>query len=60
MSQVIDDPGEPVPEPMSSRTYSGRFNLRLGEQLHPQARSSAAEQRLSLNQYVIRRLSNAS
>lgn len=60
MTEVLDDlgrAGERVPEPTSSRTYSGKFNLRPGEQLH---RRLAAEQHLSLNQYVVRRLSNAS
>ena len=63
VTQVVDDlldAGEPVPEPMSSRTYSGKFNLRLGEQLHRQLAVEAAEQHLSLNQYVVRRLNNAS
>ncbi len=52
--------GEPVPEPLSSRSYSGKFNLRLGEQLHRRLAIEAAEEHLSLNQYVVRRLNNAS
>lgn len=28
--------GESIPEPLSSRTYSGKFNLRVGERLHRQ------------------------
>ncbi len=63
VTEVLDNlgrAGEPVPEPMSSRTYSGKFNLRLGEQLHRKLAVEAAEQHLSLNQYVVRRLNNAS
>ena len=48
--------GEEVPPPLAERRYSGRFNLRLGPQLHRQLAVSAAEEGLSLNQYVVRRL----
>lgn len=58
--QDLQDNGEPVPEPLSSRSYSGKFNLRVGEQLHRRLAMEAAEEHLSLNQYVIRRLNNAS
>ena len=56
----LADNGEPVPEPLSTRTYSGKFNLRVGESLHRRLALQAAEERLSLNQYVVRRLSEAS
>lgn len=52
--------GEAVPEPLSQRAYSGKFNLRVGESLHRRLAIQAAEERLSLNQYVVRRLSEAS
>lgn len=52
--------GEPIPQPLSARTYSGKFNLRLGESLHRRLALQAAEERLSLNQYVVRRLSEVS
>lgn len=47
---------EPIPEPMSARHYSGKFQLRLGEDLHRRLAMEAAEQHLSLNQYVTRKL----
>lgn len=56
----LEASGEPIPEPLSSRTYSGKFNLRVGQQLHRKLAMAAAEERLSLNQYVVRQLSNAS
>jgi predicted HicB family RNase H-like nuclease len=56
----LQDSGEPVPDPLSSRSYSGKFNLRVGEQLHRKLAIEAAEEHLSLNQYVVRRLNNAS
>ena len=42
---------------MSDRAYSGKFNLRVGEALHRDLAIRAAEERLSLNQYVVRKLS---
>ncbi|MFC5042345.1 toxin-antitoxin system HicB family antitoxin [Ornithinimicrobium kibberense] len=51
---------EPIPDPLSSRSYSGKFNLRVGERLHRQLAIKAAEEHLSLNQYVIRKLGDAS
>ncbi|HEY8720846.1 type II toxin-antitoxin system HicB family antitoxin [Pengzhenrongella sp.] len=56
----LHDSEELVPEPLSSRTYSGKFNLRVGEQLHRRLAMQAAEEHLSLNQYLVRRLTNAS
>jgi predicted HicB family RNase H-like nuclease len=58
--QDLRDNDEPVPEPLASRTYSGKFNLRTGEQLHRRLAMEAAQEHLSLNQYVVRRLTNAS
>jgi predicted HicB family RNase H-like nuclease len=52
--------GEAVPEPLSERSYSGKFNLRVGEGLHRRLATRAAEEHLSLNQYVVQRLSDAS
>ena len=56
----LADSGEPVPEPLSVRSFSGKFNLRVGTQLHRRLAMEAAEEHLSLNQYVVRRLNNAS
>ncbi len=56
----LADEGEAVPEPLSQRSYSGKFNLRVGEGLHRRLAVQAADEHLSLNQYVVRRLSDAS
>lgn len=55
----IAEQGEQVPEPLSERSYSGRFNLRVGESLHRELAIHAAEEGMSLNQYVLRKLSAA-
>ena len=62
VNTVVEDMhrnGEPIPDPLSSRNYSGKFNLRVGERLHRQLAIKAAEEHLSLNQYVIRKLGDA-
>lgn len=59
LGEVIADMqenGEDVPVPLSERTYSGKFNLRLGEKLHREVAAQAAEESLSINQWVVRRL----
>ena len=63
VAEVVRDlagTGGPVPEPLSLRSKSGKFNLRVGEQLHRRLAIEAAEEHLSLNQYVVRRLNDAS
>ena len=55
----LDEQGEQVPQPFAERTYSGRFNLRVGESLHRELAIHAAEDGMSLNQYVLRRLTAA-
>ena len=59
LSDVVVDmsvAGEQVPQPFAERSYSGKFNLRVGELLHRELAMHAAEDGLSLNQYVVRKL----
>lgn len=51
--------GEPVPEPLSERSYSGRFVVRVPAELHRRLAVEAAEQRVSLNRLVSERLARA-
>ena len=53
------DQGEDVPQPFSERSYSGKFNLRVGESLHRRLAMEAAAEQVSINQYVVRRLTAA-
>lgn len=48
--------GEPVPEPLSERAYSGRFVVRVPTELHRRLAIEAAEQHVSLNRLVSERL----
>ncbi len=51
--------GEPIPEPLSERTYSGRFVVRVPADLHRRLAREAAEQHISLNRLVSDRLAHA-
>ncbi|MEV4758870.1 toxin-antitoxin system HicB family antitoxin [Micromonospora sp. NPDC049559] len=55
----MEQQGEEVPEPFAERSYSGKFNVRVGESLHRELAIHAAEDGLSLNQYVLRKLTAA-
>ncbi|WP_405114303.1 type II toxin-antitoxin system HicB family antitoxin [Micromonospora sp. NBC_01405] len=52
----MEEQGEQVPQPFADRHYSGKFNLRVGESLHRELAMQAAEDGMSLNQYVLRKL----
>ncbi|MFF5176595.1 type II toxin-antitoxin system HicB family antitoxin [Micromonospora sp. NPDC000316] len=52
----MEEQGEAVPQPFAERSYSGKFNLRVGESLHRELAIEAAEDGLSLDQYVLRKL----
>ncbi|MGC5333741.1 type II toxin-antitoxin system HicB family antitoxin [Micromonospora sp. DT62] len=59
LREVIEDmqeQGEVVPQPFAERSYSGKFNLRVGGSLHRELAIQAAEDGMSLNQYVLRKL----
>ncbi|MDG9678749.1 toxin-antitoxin system HicB family antitoxin [Micromonospora parva] len=55
----MEQQGEEAPEPFAERSYSGKFNVRVGEDLHRELATHAAEDGLSLNQYVVRKLAAA-
>lgn len=52
----LESNGEPVPEPIATRKYSGRFNVRLPESLHRELAISAAAEGVSLNRLISDRL----
>jgi predicted HicB family RNase H-like nuclease len=49
--------GEPVPEPVAVRQYSGRFMVRIPPELHRRLAIEAAEAGISLNRLVSDKLS---
>lgn len=59
VSTVLEDmaeSGEEAPTPLASRTYSGKFALRIPPEKHRELAIEAAEQHVSLNQLVVSRL----
>lgn len=60
VAEVVDDMernGEPVPQPLSERAYSGKFQVRTTPELHRRLAIEAAEARVSLNRWVNAKLS---
>lgn len=54
----MEEQGEQAPQPLAERSYSGRFNLRVGESLHRKLAIHAAEDGMSLNQYILWKLTS--
>jgi len=50
--------GEPIPEPLCSRRYSGQFVVRIPPEVHRQLALKAAEEHISLNRLVSSKLSS--
>ena len=48
--------GEPIPEPIADRRYSGKFMVRVPPETHRALAVRAAEQGVSMNRLVIARL----
>jgi len=48
----MQDSGEPVPEALADRKYSGEFKLRMPPAKHRELVIHAAEQGVSLNRYI--------
>lgn len=48
--------GEDVPTPLTERQYSGKFVVRTSPALHARLAVEAAEQNVSMNQWVVQKL----
>jgi len=59
ISVALDD-GREIPEPRDPEAFSGRFLLRLPRGLHAELARQAAQEGVSLNQYVATTLAGAS
>jgi predicted HicB family RNase H-like nuclease len=52
---VVEDmsaSGEEIPEPLSEKSYSGKFQVRITPERHRMLTIEAAEQKVSLNRYI--------
>lgn len=49
--------GDPIPEPVGNKNYSGKFVVRIPKSLHKKLAIEAEQEGISLNQYAIYKLS---
>jgi predicted RNase H-like HicB family nuclease len=62
VSCVVEDmqeQGEPVPEPLSVRSYSGQVDIHMPEYLHRELMSEASWQHVSLSQLIVSKLATS-
>ncbi|MFC1627664.1 type II toxin-antitoxin system HicB family antitoxin [Gemmatimonadota bacterium] len=52
--RIYEVDGEPLPEATANRKYSGKFVLRVGEELHKDLAVEALRSGESLNSYLVR------
>jgi predicted HicB family RNase H-like nuclease len=50
--------GEKIPEPIATKTYSGKLQVRIPPSLHRRLAMEAAEENVSLNRYMSQKLAN--
>lgn len=53
---LLEENGDPIPQPLVARAYSGVFKVRIPAEVHRQLALDAAEQGISLNRLVNARL----
>lgn len=51
--------GEPIPQPLGMRQFSGRFNVRISPSLHRKLVHEAENEGISLNALVSQKLASA-
>ena len=60
VKQVIQDmqsTGEPIPQPLATKRYSGKFTVRIPPDVHRKLQIQAAESKVSFNRLVSAKLS---
>ena len=61
VKQVVADmqsSGEKIPQPLSTRHYSGKFTVRIPPDVHRQLQIQAAEANISFNRLISSKLSS--
>jgi predicted HicB family RNase H-like nuclease len=60
VSRIILDmqsTGEPIPQPLATRRYSGKFTVRIPPDVHRKLQIEAAEAKVSFNRLISAKLS---
>lgn len=55
--ELLAEYGDPIPEPLHDRKYSGAFKVRIPPEVHRRLTLEASEQNVSLNRLVSAKLS---
>ena len=58
VDEHLAERGEDVPQPLTERQFSGKFLVRTSPALHARLAVEAAEQNVSLNQWVVQKLAD--
>ena len=53
----LEESGDPIPEPLTKKKFSGKLNLRMPSHLHRQLSVEASREGISLNQWINLKLS---
>jgi predicted HicB family RNase H-like nuclease len=59
VEQIVADmveTGEPIPEPLAEKKFSGKFQVRIPPEQHRMLAIKAAEEKVSLNRYISAKL----
>ena len=51
---IIEEEGRPLPPPTAGKSYSGKFNLRVGEDLHERLALESIRKGESLNSFCVK------
>ena len=54
--KIMEADGDSIPEPLSSKKYSGKFSVRIPPEVHRNLSIQAAEEGVSLNRLISARL----
>lgn len=52
--KIFEEDGLPLPPPIAGKQYSGKFNLRVGEELHERLAIESSKANESLNTYCVK------
>lgn len=52
--EIFEEDGTPLPPPTAGKRYSGKFNLRVGEELHERLAIQSLKANQSLNSYCVK------
>jgi len=56
---IYEEDGEPLPKPTAGKKYSGKFNLRVGKELHERLSIETIRKGESLNSYCLKKLQSS-